>query len=55
MKKDVQTVFSGIEDPRVAGRCLHKLSDILFIALCALLANGGDFEDMVEFGNQKLQ
>ncbi|MBK9015972.1 MAG: transposase family protein [Saprospiraceae bacterium] len=47
MKKDVQTVFSGIEDPRVAGRCLHKLSDILFIALCALLANGEDFEDMV--------
>ncbi len=55
MKKDVQTVFSGIEDPRVAGRCLHKLSDILFIALCALLANGEDYEDMVEFGNQRLE
>jgi len=35
------------------GRCDHLLVDILFIALCTLLSNGEDFEDMVEFGNQR--
>jgi len=29
------------------------LSDVLFIALCTLLSNGEDFEDMVEFGHQR--
>ena len=26
---DVQVYFSKVEDPRVVGRCKHKLSDIL--------------------------
>jgi hypothetical protein len=55
MEKDLTLVFAGVDDPRVAGRCLHKLSDILFIALCTLLSNGEDFEDMVEFANQRLE
>lgn len=54
MEKEIKIVFAGVDDPRVAGRCLHKLSDILFIALCTLLSNGEDFEDMVEFANQRL-
>lgn len=54
MEKDVKTVFSGVDDPRIVGRCLHKLSDLLFIALCTLLSNGEDFEDMVEFAKQRL-
>lgn len=32
---------------------MHRLKDILFIALCTLLSNGEGFEDMVEFGNQR--
>lgn len=35
-------------------KCDHLLSDILFIALCTLLSNGDDFEDMVEFGHQRI-
>lgn len=35
------------------GRCDHLLVDILFIALCTLLSNGEDFEDMAEFGTQR--
>lgn len=42
-----------VPDPRVEGRCDHKLSDILFIALSCLICNGEDFEDMVEFGHQR--
>jgi len=53
MAHSVEKIFAGIDDPRVEGRCLHRLKDILFIALCTLLSNGEDFEDMVEFGNQR--
>lgn len=47
------TFFSQLEDPRVEKRCDHKLSDILFIALCTLICNGEDFYDMEEFGHQR--
>jgi len=53
MEQTIDNLFSKIEDPRVEGRCLHKLKDILFIALCTLLSNGEDYEDMVEFANQR--
>ena len=46
-------IFDSVPDPRVSGRCLHKLSDILFIAFCTILSNGEDFMDMVEFGKQR--
>ena len=53
MSKSASDLFCGVEDPRVQARCLHLLEDILFIAFCTLLSNGEDFEDMVEFGNQR--
>ncbi|KAA6306614.1 hypothetical protein EZS27_041725, partial [termite gut metagenome] len=31
--KTLKTYFSDIADPRVEGRCLHKLSDILMIGI----------------------
>lgn len=33
-------------DPRVTGRSLHLLSDILMIVLCTYLTDGTDHEDM---------
>jgi DDE_Tnp_1-associated len=53
MKSRIEEIFSTITDPRVAGRCSHKLSDILMIALCTLIADGEDFEDMVVFCHEK--
>ena len=53
MKTYIDTIFSSVKDPRVVGRCSHKLSDILMISLCTLLADGEDFEDMVVFGKEK--
>ena len=35
------------------GRCTYKLNDLLFIALCTLLANGEDFEDMEFFAQER--
>lgn len=42
--------FSEVSDPRVTGRCLHLLSDILMIGLCTYLTGGTDYEDMRLFG-----
>ncbi len=54
METSIQSYFNCVSDPRVESRCAHLLEDILFIALCTLLSNGEDFEDMVEFGHQRL-
>ena len=53
MMTRLEEIFSIVPDPRVEGRCLHKLLDILMISLCTMIADGEDFEDMVEFGLQK--
>ena len=36
--------FSEVTDPRVTGRSLHLLSDILMIGLCTYLTGGTDYE-----------
>lgn len=46
-------LFANVPDPRVLNRCTYKLSDILFIALCTLLSNGEDFEDMEFFTKER--
>jgi len=53
MQDRIDKLFSQVDDPRVAGRCLHRLKDIVFIAFCTLVSNGEDLEDMVEFGEQR--
>jgi predicted transposase YbfD/YdcC len=53
MRDSIDDLFSKVDDPRVKGRCLHRLKDVLFIAFCTLLSNGEDFEDMVEFATQR--
>ena len=45
---DVQDYFSMVEYPRVVGRCKHKLSDILVIALSSYLCGGKHYESMHE-------
>lgn len=53
LRSQVTNLFSFVDDPRVQGRVKHELKDILFIALCTVLANGEDYEDMVEFARQR--
>lgn len=45
--------FSTVSDPRVTGRCLHLLSDILLIGLCTYLTGGTDYEDMHLFALER--
>jgi predicted transposase YbfD/YdcC len=45
--------FDSIEDPRVQGRCEHKLIDIIAIAACAVLCGAESFVEIEEFGVQR--
>lgn len=47
--------FEGVEDFRVQGRCLHKLTDILMLILCGLIADCEDFEEIQDFGNDRIE
>lgn len=40
--------FSSVYDPRVVGRCKHRLSDILMVALITYLCGGEDYSDMYQ-------
>src|SRR6266849_3966438 len=42
--------FATLEDPRIDRTKLHKLMDIMFIAVCALLSGANDFVGMEKFG-----
>ena len=43
--------FAAIEDPRLQRTQLHKLGDLLFIAVCATLCGANAFTAMEEFGH----
>src|SRR2546421_465577 len=52
-KINLITILKEIPDPRVDRRKLHSLSDVLTIAICALLCGADSFEDMEVFGDAK--
>jgi predicted transposase YbfD/YdcC len=45
--------FANIEDPRMQRTQLHKLGDVLFIAVCATICGANAFTAMEEFGRSK--
>ena len=47
------THFANIQDPRVEGRCDHKLIDIIVIAVCAVIAGADAWVDVENFGKAK--
>ena len=47
------TILRELPDPRVERTKLHRLEDILVIAICALLCGADSFEDMEVFGDAK--
>lgn len=46
--------FSSLKDPRVQGRCLHMLIDVLFIAICAIICGAKHWHEIAEFGRQRI-
>jgi predicted transposase YbfD/YdcC len=45
--------FATLPDPRVARTRFHALTDILFIAVCALLCGAESFDDIEDWGRTK--
>ena len=46
-------VFLNLKDPRVGGRCLYPLINIIFIMLCALIAGCDGWKAIENFGREK--
>lgn len=46
--------FATLPDPRVVGRTSHRLLDILFLTLCAVIGGMDDWEAIEEWGNARL-
>jgi predicted transposase YbfD/YdcC len=53
MNNTIQDYFSEVNDPRVQGRCLHLLPDILLLGLCSYISGGSDYQEMHLFANER--
>jgi predicted transposase YbfD/YdcC len=51
----IEQHFGDLEDPRMDRTKLHKLMDILVIAICAVIAGADNWEDVEEFGRARLE
>lgn len=49
----IQHHFRNLKDPRINRRKLHLLSDIIVIALCAVLCGAKDWQQVETFGKQR--
>lgn len=49
----LETCFGDLPDPRVQGRCDHKLIDIVLIAVCGVLCGAESWSEVEEFGQAK--
>lgn len=50
----LKELFATLPDPRVAGRVLHSLPEVLLVALCAMICDCEDFTDMGHFARSQL-
>src|SRR3954453_20162 len=60
MERQVMTIkslvqhFGAVEDPRCRGKILHRLEEILVIAVCAVIACAESWDDIALYGRSKL-
>ncbi len=50
---ELKRCFADLEDPRVVGRCDHRLLDVVTIALSAVLSGAEDWPDIELFGEAR--
>jgi predicted transposase YbfD/YdcC len=55
MANSVQQHFADLPDPRRAQGRRHRLSDMIVIAVCAVICAADSWSDVVDFGNAKLK
>ncbi len=49
----LETCFGELSDPRVEGRCDHKLIDIIIIAVCAVITGAETWVEVETFGQAR--
>src|SRR5579863_717434 len=51
--RDLETLFAQVEDPRVERTKLHRLRDIIIIAICGVICGADGWVGIEEFGKAK--
>lgn len=51
--RSIVDCFADIEDPRVSYLCLHKLVDIVVIAVCAVICGADNWVEVADFGQAR--
>lgn len=49
----LEVYFGDMPDPRVTGRCDHKLIDIILVAICAILSGAETWDEVELFGEER--
>jgi predicted transposase YbfD/YdcC len=55
LKGSLLLLFDQLPDPRVEGRCKHRLLDVIVISVCALLCGAESWVEIAEFGRQRFE
>jgi len=53
MPQSIKECFQDLADPRVEGRCEHKLMDMVMIAICAVICGAESWVGIETFGKAK--
>ena len=51
--RDLETIFTQVEDPRVERTKLHRLRDIIILAICGVICGAEGWVEIEEFGLAK--
>src|SRR5579871_3791781 len=51
--QDLETLFAQVEDPRMERTKLHRLQDIIILAICGVLCGANGWVEIEEFGKAK--
>ncbi len=51
--RSITDYFSSVPDPRMILKTRHKLTEIITIALCAVIAGADDWVEISDFGEAK--
>ncbi len=55
LKTRIEECFEKVVDPRVEGRCDHKLMDMIVIAICGVICGADSWTGIETFGKAKEQ
>src|SRR5450631_3242524 len=51
--RDLESIFAQVEDPRMDRTRLHRLRDIIILAICGVLCGAEGWVEIEEFGKAK--